>query len=379
MTWATIPYELDTAQIRMVATTATDTHGPVAYYFDFTSSPTGGGGGSNSGWVTATTYTDSGLGVNHNYCYSVRARDNAYVKNYTSWSAASCDYTAIETCSAVAFGTVTSTSIPVRCTNTAPGLTRGTSGRFCANLTNSTSSGWVQNNNLWSSGGLSPNTSYDFWCRYRNGDAATTPLTPVASRYTLANAPSTAAFTNITQTSIQANWGTNGNPGGTQYFAQNTTAGTNSGWTTATSWVSSGLTCGQGYSFAVKARNHEGVETAGTVLGTASTRPCDTDTDGDGVPDSRDNCTLVPNASQLDSDGDGYGNHCDCDFNQDDFCGGPDYTLFIGCFNEPTNGDPVCEAADMNADDFVGGPDFTLFIGGFNGPPGPSGLHPTGL
>ena len=98
------------------------------------------------------------------------------------------------------------------------------------------------------------------------------------------------------------------------------------------------------------------------------------DTDGDGVSDGADNCTVDPNPDQLDSDADGIGNMCDCDFNQDNFCGGPDFTLFIGCFNAATGGDPTCEAADMNGDGFVGGPDFTLFIGGFNGPPGPAGL-----
>jgi len=95
------------------------------------------------------------------------------------------------------------------------------------------------------------------------------------------------------------------------------------------------------------------------------------DTDGDGIPDSLDNCIQMANPSQLDTDGDGIGNMCDCDFNQDNFCGGPDFTLFIGCFNQVVGIDPVCQAADMNGDNFVGGPDFTLFIGGFNGPPGP--------
>jgi hypothetical protein len=96
------------------------------------------------------------------------------------------------------------------------------------------------------------------------------------------------------------------------------------------------------------------------------------DSDGDTIADVGDNCTQQTNPDQLDTDNDGIGNVCDCDFNQDNFCGGPDFTLFIGCFNAPTNGKPVCEAADMNGDGFVGGPDFSLFIGGFNAPPGPS-------
>jgi len=104
------------------------------------------------------------------------------------------------------------------------------------------------------------------------------------------------------------------------------------------------------------------------------------DTDGDGIPNKDDNCILAPNGPnqpdaggniQLDTDADGIGNVCDCDFNNDNFCGGPDFTLFIGCFNRPVGSDSTCQAADMNGDGFVGGPDFTLFIGGFNGPPGP--------
>ena len=41
------------------------------------------------------------------------------------------------------------------------------------------------------------------------------------------------------------------------------------------------------------------------------------DLDGDGVPDARDNCLEVPNRDQRDTDGDGYGNLCDADFDND--------------------------------------------------------------
>lgn len=39
--------------------------------------------------------------------------------------------------------------------------------------------------------------------------------------------------------------------------------------------------------------------------------PYQTDTDGDGVPDTTDNCLATPNPDQLDTDGDGLGDLCD--------------------------------------------------------------------
>ncbi|MBS1105486.1 MAG: hypothetical protein H6Q91_988 [Deltaproteobacteria bacterium] len=41
------------------------------------------------------------------------------------------------------------------------------------------------------------------------------------------------------------------------------------------------------------------------------------DLDGDGVRDARDNCLELPNPDQRDTDGDGYGNLCDADFDND--------------------------------------------------------------
>ena len=83
--------------------------------------------------------------------------------------------------------------------------------------------------------------------------------------------PDYAQFSNRTQTSIQANWTANGNPSGTDYYCENVTNGTNSGWITGTSWNSTGLACGTRYEFRVMARNGDNVNTTWTALDDTST------------------------------------------------------------------------------------------------------------
>jgi hypothetical protein len=61
----------------------------------------------------------------------------------------------------------------------------------------------------------------------------------------------------------------------TQYYVENTTKGTNSGWITSTYWDSCGLECGKFYDFRVKARNGDGVETGWTNLPNAQTAACE--------------------------------------------------------------------------------------------------------
>jgi hypothetical protein len=84
----------------------------------------------------------------------------------------------------------------------------------------------------------------------------------------------------------------------------------------------------------------------GTIDGT-DVFPCDGgqigDTDGDTIDDLFDNCTLIANSDQRDTDSDGYGSVCDPDFNQNNFV------------------DPV---------------DFSTLKTMFGGPPGPSALAP---
>lgn len=82
MTWASVPAAVDNDSITMTASTATDADTPpVQYYFEET---TGNPGGSSSGWISTTTYVDSGLNGSTLYTYRVKARDA--LGNETGWS-----------------------------------------------------------------------------------------------------------------------------------------------------------------------------------------------------------------------------------------------------------------------------------------------------
>jgi hypothetical protein len=94
------------------------------------------------------------------------------------------------------------------------------------------------------------------------------------------------------------------------------------------------------------------------------------DTDGDGVDDTIDNCTLVANPNQIDSNGDGFGNFCDADLNNDGTVDLSDFSLFRIAFGT-TDAD-----ADFNEDGMVNLSDFSIFRTSFGGEPGPSGLNP---
>jgi hypothetical protein len=91
------------------------------------------------------------------------------------------------------------------------------------------------------------------------------------------------------------------------------------------------------------------------------------DADADGVVDAEDNCLLVANASQTDTDADGYGNICDADFNEDCIVNFVDLgSMKSGFFGNDPN-------LDMNDDLTVNFVDLGLLKSGFFLPPGPSG------
>lgn len=107
------------------------------------------------------------------------------------------------------------------------------------------------------------------------------------------------------------------------------------------------------------------VEFAGSVVA-----PPAPDSDGDGVADNLDNCKLVVNANQRDTDGDGYGNICDPDFNQNKLVEPLDLNSLKAQFgkaspNHDLNGNGVVDPVDLN-----------ILKSYWGKAPGPSGLHP---
>ncbi|MFK7886800.1 MAG: endo alpha-1,4 polygalactosaminidase [Gammaproteobacteria bacterium] len=91
------------------------------------------------------------------------------------------------------------------------------------------------------------------------------------------------------------------------------------------------------------------------------------DSDGDTIDDNADNCTLVSNSDQRDTDADGYGNLCDADLNNDGVINVIDLGLFRDVF---FSADPD---ADFDGDGVVNVIDLGILRASFFGAPGPSG------
>jgi hypothetical protein len=99
------------------------------------------------------------------------------------------------------------------------------------------------------------------------------------------------------------------------------------------------------------------------------------DADGDGIRDNADDCIAVPNPTQLDADGDGFGNACDGDLNGDGIVNAADADPFLICLGASVPARPACGAADLDGDGLVDLEDAALFQAALGQPPGPSAAH----
>lgn len=89
------------------------------------------------------------------------------------------------------------------------------------------------------------------------------------------NIPTSLSLVVVSTAEIDASWSDNGNPAGTNYYVENTTAGTNSGWIENLTWSSVELECNTTYSFRVKSRNAiQTAESSFTAPVTAKTNSC---------------------------------------------------------------------------------------------------------
>lgn len=89
------------------------------------------------------------------------------------------------------------------------------------------------------------------------------------------------------------------------------------------------------------------------------------DTDGDSITDDLDNCTLIANAPQTDTDGDGYGNRCDADYNNDCSVDFLDLGTLKSAFFTQNS------AIDTSGDGFIDFLDLGYLKSVFFGAPGP--------
>ena len=89
---------------------------------------------------------------------------------------------------------------------------------------------------------------------------------------------------------------------------------------------------------------------------------------GKGVVDAIDNCLVVANADQIDTNGDGIGNVCDLDFNNDCITNFLDFAALANAFG-PVMGN---EELDANSDGAINFLDISLYTQYHLAPPGPS-------
>ena len=103
------------------------------------------------------------------------------------------------------------------------------------------------------------------------------------------------------------------------------------------------------------------------------------DRDGDGIADSADNCLEVANPDQADANGEGYGDACDADYNDDGVVSGSDIAVLAAAFGTRPGQPGWTAEMDRNGNGVIDGSDVSYGSSRFGTAPGPSGLSCAGF
>ena len=133
-------------------------------------------------------------------------------------------------------------------------------------------------------------------------------------------------------------------------------------------------TPGPGF-FGVDTLTYQGTDGSSPGFGSL-TITVDPDTDGDTIGDPSDNCTLASNASQLNADGDAFGNPCDADLNNSGLVTSADFAMLRAVLGQAASASATAAAADLNGSGTVTTADFALLRVKLGKAPGPAGTLP---
>ena len=226
-------------------------------------------------WTTNSTAVVTGLQNNTSYSFVVKARNGDNVETVNSSPVSVYTYASIPTLTSSAISTTSMTLSATGINN----LLAGQSGLYFECTSSNCNNGiseWIKTNSDTVLG-LSTNTQYSFRVRARNFESDLTDWSDSSLRYTLSSVPSMASATVTSSSTINLTFGNADNPTTTELLFLETSTGQyvnpSTGFLVSTPvWTQNSsitqpltvreLNSGVTYSFVLKARNGDNVETA---------------------------------------------------------------------------------------------------------------------